>query len=151
MRRSGSSRRGREDRGRRAGVDPDALEELVSSLVEASKEGTAIVVEGERDERSLRELGVTGPILRAARWPALEVAEEAALEYGNVIILTDWDRGGEELARRMEGHLRSAGARVDLETRERLKRMVRREIKDVESLSGFVERVRSEISPEELP
>lgn len=94
MRRSGSSRWGREDRGRRAGVDPDALEELVSSLVEASKEGTAIVVEGERDERSLRELGVTGPILRAARWPALEVAEEAALEYGNVIILTDWDRGG---------------------------------------------------------
>jgi hypothetical protein len=29
--------------------------------------------------------------------------------------------------------------------------MVRREIKDVESLSGFVERVRSEICPEELP
>lgn len=150
-RRQRGLRRGGEGGGRRAGIDPEALEELLAGILEASGGGAAIVVEGERDERSLRELGVEGPIVRAARRPALEVAEEAALVYGNVIILTDWDRSGEEMARRMEVHLRSAGTRVDVETRERLKRMVRREIKDVESLSGFVERVRSEICPEELP
>jgi len=117
---------------------------LVSSLVEVSEDGAAMIVEGERDEKSLRDLGVEGPIVRAARRPALEVAEEAAREFDVVIVLTDWDRAGEELARKMERHLQGTGARVDLETRERLKRMVRREIKDVESLSRFVERVRAE-------
>ncbi len=123
----------------------------MAELVEASEEGAAIIVEGERDERSLRDLGIDGAIVRAARRPALEVAEEAAQKFGYVVVLTDWDRAGEELAGKMALHLRSAGARVDLDTRDRLKRMVRREIKDVESLSRFVERVRSEICPKELP
>ena len=144
-------RGGREPRPRRPSLNPESLEELVAELVEASEEGAAIIVEGERDEQSLRDLGVGGPIVRAARRPALEVAEEAARKFGDVVVLTDWDRAGEELARKMETYLRSSGARVDLDTRERLKRMVRREIKDVESLSRFVERVRSEICPKGLP
>jgi 5S rRNA maturation endonuclease (ribonuclease M5) len=72
------------------------------------------------------------------------VAEKAAREFEEIVVLTDWDRAGEELARKMEQYLQGTGARVDFETRERLKRMVRREIKDVESLSRFVERVRAE-------
>ncbi|MGC9514741.1 toprim domain-containing protein [Methanocrinis sp.] len=152
MSRSGrGGRKGREPRGRRPSLDPDSLEDLVASLVEASEAGAAMIVEGERDERSLRELGVEGPVVRAARRPALDVAEEAARDYRDVVVLTDWDRAGEELARRMEQHLQPTRARVDLDTRERLKRMVRREIKDVESLSRFVERVRWERCPKELP
>ena len=108
-------------------------------------------MEGVRDERSLRDLGIEGPIVRASRRPALEVAEESARDYREIVILTDWDRAGEELARKMELHLQGTGAKVDVETRERLKRMVRREIKDVESLSRFVERVKAERCPNELP
>ncbi len=150
-RRSRSVRKGREPRPRKPSLDPESLEELIATLVEASEEGAAIIVEGVRDERSLRDLGVEGPIIRAARRPALEIAEEAARDYKEVVVLTDWDRAGEELARRMELHFQGTGARVDAETRERLKRMVRREIKDVESLSRFVERVRFERCPDELP
>ncbi len=144
-------RKGREPRTRKPSLDPESLEELIASLVEASEDGAAIIVEGVRDERSLRDLGVKGPIVRASRRPALVVAEEAARDYRDVVVLTDWDRAGEELARRMGQYFQGTGARVDLETRERLKRMVRREIKDVESLSRFVERVRSERCPNELP
>lgn len=150
-RRGGGGRKGRDPRGRRACCDPESLEKAIEALLEASGAGSAIVVEGERDERSLRELGVEGPVLRAARRPALEVAEEAARSFKEVVVLTDWDRAGEELARKVAEHLLAAGARVDLDTRERLKRMVRREIKDVESLSRFVERVRAERCPKELP
>ncbi len=150
-RRNRPLRKGREPRTRKPSLDPDSLEELIESLVEASEEGAAVIVEGERDEQSLRDLGVRGPIVRASRRPALEVAEKAARNYREVVILTDWDRAGEELARRMGQHFQGTRAKVDVETRERLKRMVRREIKDVESLSRFVERVRSEICPDELP
>jgi 5S rRNA maturation endonuclease (ribonuclease M5) len=150
-RRDRSFRRGREPRTRKTSLDPESLEELISSLVEASDDGAAIIVEGVRDERSLRDLGVRGPIVRASGRPALELAEETAGAFKAVVILTDWDRAGEELAKKMELHLQGTGAKVDFEKRERLKRMVRREIKDVESLSRFVERVRAERSPEELP
>ncbi len=150
-RRRGGGRKGREPRTRKPSLDPESLEELIASLIEASEEGAAVIVEGVRDERSLRDLGVEGPIVRASGRPALEVAEEAARDFKAVVVLTDWDRAGEELARRMGQHLQCTGARVDLETRERLKRMVRREIKDVESLSRFVERVRAQKCPKELP
>ncbi len=150
-RRRGGGRKGREPRTRKPSLDPESLEELIASLVEASEEGAAIIVEGVRDERSLRDLGVGGVIVRASRRPALEVAEEAARDYREVVVLTDWDRAGEELARRVGRHLQPTGVKVDLDTRERLKRMVRREIKDVESLSRFVERVRSERCPKKLP
>ncbi len=150
-RRRGGGRKGRDPRTRKPSFDPESLEELIASLIEASAEGAAIIVEGIRDECSLRDLGVKGPIVRAARRPALEVAEEAARDFKEIVILTDWDRAGEELAKKMELHLQGTVARVDLETRERLKRMVRREIKDVESLSRFVERVRAERCPKELP
>lgn len=150
-RRRGGGRKGRDPRTRKPSFDPESLEELIASLVEASEEGAAVIVEGVRDERSLRDLGVEGPIVRASRRPALEVAEEAARDFKEIVILTDWDRAGEELAKKMELHLQSTAAKVDLETRERLKRMVRREIKDVESLSRFVERVRAQRCPKELP
>ena len=147
----GHDSRGRNSRTRKVSFDPESLEDLIKTLVEASHDGAAIIVEGIRDERSLRDLGVEGPIIRASRRPALEVAENAARAYGKIVILTDWDRTGDELAKKLKQHLRGTGARVDLDTRDRLKRMVRREIKDVESLSRFVERMRVERYPPGWP
>lgn len=122
--------------------DLEALEEQISALLEASRGGAAIIVEGQRDERALRALGVTGPIIMASRRPALELAEDAARRYNEIVILTDWDLKGEEMARIMEQHLLHTPSHVDMEIRERLKRLVRKEIKDVESLSIYVERMR---------
>lgn len=122
--------------------DLDALEEQISALLEASHKGAAIIVEGLRDERALRSLGVSGPVIMASRRPAIELAEDAARRYGAIVVLTDWDLKGDEMALKIEQHLRSAGVRADMEIRSRLKKLVRKEIKDVESLSLYVERMR---------
>lgn len=123
--------------------DLDALEEQISSLMEASFKGAAIIVEGMRDERALRALGISGPVIMASRRPALELAEDAARRYGEIVVLTDWDLKGDEMALKIEQHLRSAGVRADMEIRSKLKKLVRKEIKDVESLSLYVERMRA--------
>jgi 5S rRNA maturation endonuclease (ribonuclease M5) len=122
--------------------DLDALEEQISALLVTSSQGAAIIVEGMRDERALRSLGVSGPVIMASRRPALELAEDAARKYREIIVLTDWDLKGDEMAQKIEQHLRCTGAHVDLEIRSRLKKLVRKEIKDVESLSLYVERMR---------
>jgi len=47
--------------------DLDALEELLSSLMDASSQGAAVIVEGRRDELALRSLGLRGPMIMASR------------------------------------------------------------------------------------
>jgi 5S rRNA maturation endonuclease (ribonuclease M5) len=124
--------------------DLDALEELLAALLEASEGGAAIIVEGRRDEQALRSLGLPGPVIMASRRPALDLAEDAARSFSKIILLTDWDDKGEEMAKNIELHLRSAGSRPDGEIRSRLKKLVKKEIKDVESLSPYVERMREQ-------
>lgn len=124
--------------------DLQALEELIASLLDASYQGAAIIVEGRRDEQALRALGLPGPVIMASRRSALDLAEDAARDYPQIILLTDWDRKGDEMCKTIERHLRSAGSRPDGEIRNRLKKLVKKEIKDVESLSRYAERMREQ-------
>ncbi|MDM7934970.1 MAG: topoisomerase [Methanothrix sp.] len=124
--------------------DLDALEELIELLMDVSRQGAAIIVEGRRDELALRALGLHGPVVKASQRPALELAEDAAMRFQQIVLLTDWDEKGDEMARTIGIHLRSLGAHPDTEIRSRLKKLVRKEIKDVESLSLYVERMRDQ-------
>ncbi len=124
--------------------DLEALEELIASLLDASYQGAAIIVEGRRDERALRALGLPGPVIMASRRSALDLAEDAARNYPQIILLTDWDSKGDEMCNTIERHLRSVGSRPDREIRSRLKKLVKKEIKDVEGLSQYTERMREQ-------
>jgi 5S rRNA maturation endonuclease (ribonuclease M5) len=126
----------------RGTYDGEALEELISALVEASDRGAAIIVEGRRDQESLRALGVQGQVIMASQKPALILAEDAAKKFQEIIVLTDWDKKGEEMALQIKKYLCCSGSRCDVEIRSRLRRLVKKEIKDVESLSRYVERMR---------
>ena len=123
--------------------DYETLEELIASLKEASTEGAVIIVEGRRDESALRSLGINGPVMMASYRSALSLAEDVSRKYSQIIMLTDWDEKGEEMALNIEQHLRSVGSRADMDIRSKLKRLVRKEIKDVESLDFYVERMRA--------
>jgi 5S rRNA maturation endonuclease (ribonuclease M5) len=122
--------------------DAPALEELISALLEASGRGAVIIVEGRRDQESLRALGIPGPVITASQKPALALAEDVARVHREIIVLTDWDEKGEEMALQIEKHLRCSGSRGDMEIRSKLKRLVKKDIKDVESLSRYVARMR---------
>jgi 5S rRNA maturation endonuclease (ribonuclease M5) len=127
--------------------DLEALEELIASLLEASGQGAAVIVEGRRDLLALRSLGLSGPVIMASRRPALDLAEDAARNYSQVILLTDWDEKGDEMCLTIGRHLRSVGVRPDGLIRSRLKRLVKKEIKDVESLGRYAERMRQLYGP----
>ena len=124
--------------------DLEALEELIASLIDASYQGAAVIVEGRRDLQALRALGLPGPVIMASRRPALQLAEDAARSYSQIILLTDWDRKGDEMCKTIELHLRSVGSRPDREIRSRLGKLVKKEIKDVESLSRYAEKMREQ-------
>ncbi|MCX6679320.1 MAG: topoisomerase [Methanothrix sp.] len=134
-----------EQEGRAKGTyDLEALEELIASLLEASYHGAAVIVEGRRDLQALRALGLPGPVIMASRRRALDLAEDVARSYREIILLTDWDGKGDEMCRTIECHLISVGSKPDKEIRSRLKKLVKKEIKDVESLSRYAERMREQ-------
>src|SRR6266571_5224973 len=99
------------------------LQRAVEELQERSRHAP-VIVEGEYDRRSLRALGVVGDIRLVNEGSTIfALCESIASRHREAIILTDWDvRGG------------------------RLARQCRKDITDVESLHGFVERVEEHAS-----
>ncbi len=110
-------------------------------LADSSAPGTVVVVEGERDRRSLRALGVAGPIVAVHRGRTLS-GTAAELSAGNrrVILLTDWDTEGGHLAHRLKEFLAPEALALDLEYRRRLARVLRGELAHVEGLAGWARR-----------
>ncbi len=117
----------------------DEIEELLDEIRELSEEGVPILVEGEKDSKSLRELGISGPIYQISsdKKTALNFLEGLS-GHARVLILTDFDRAGDELAQFSAKQLRSLDVEAVAEPRRRLKSLVRKFVKDVEGLSGFL-------------
>ncbi|SES65255.1 5S rRNA maturation endonuclease (Ribonuclease M5), contains TOPRIM domain [Methanococcoides vulcani] len=120
----------------------ERIEELIDEMLECSNKGDLIVVEGKRDVISLRKLGFHGAIELATHRPLTEVSARIVNTGKRVIILTDWDRRGDLLASKISEDLRYFGIDVDMYMRERLSSMVKKEIKDVESLYSYVTKLR---------
>ncbi len=118
--------------------------ELIEELREF--EG-ALIVEGMRDEVALRNLGVRAEIIRLSRLPLAEIALIAS-QYREVMILTDFDRKGEELAKKLVSYLEGYPCRVDTETRRELKRIAKKDIKGIEELYGLYRKVISVSDPQ---
>jgi 5S rRNA maturation endonuclease (ribonuclease M5) len=127
-----------------APVDPlDEFLRLWRELrTESEVEGTVIVVEGERDLRSLRRLGITGRVAMVHQGRTLSgTAHDLVGAARRVIVLTDWDAEGGHLARRLKEFLEADRPSLDLEYRRRLARIVRGELVHVEGLYGWARRL----------
>ena len=123
----------------------DVYEELLAVL-EALAEANAtvpVVVEGERDVKSLRALGLAGEIVPLNRGNSVfNLCERLAEGHRAVIVLTDWDVRGGQLARLLRNGLAANGVKHDDDFRARIAALCRREVTTVEDLDRFVERIR---------
>ncbi len=120
----------------------EKLEGLILELQQMSDKGAVIIVEGKRDRKALRALGITGDIELGTKKSILVFCEDVAREYNNVIVLTDWDEKGDKLASLMEGYLRSTSASVNMDIRKKIKNLVQKRIKDIESLDTHISNLR---------
>lgn len=108
--------------------------EKLLKLLEKIK-GKTVIVEGARDKKILYSFGFT-KIITIERGPydtamALAKAKE-------VCILTDFDRAGEELAKKLNLFLQSFGCKVDRFTRRKLKFMfVKLRLTTIEDLKSL--------------
>ncbi len=133
--------------GRDAEAAFEAFVELWQKLKSASEEeGAVVVVEGERDRRALRRLGLDGPILLIHRGETLsKTAHRLVGQSRPVILLTDWDAEGGQFARRLKGFLEAERVDLDLEYRRRFAHILRGELVHVEGLYGWARRIAEQL------
>jgi 5S rRNA maturation endonuclease (ribonuclease M5) len=107
-----------------------------------------VVVEGKRDERVLRDLGLRAPVIKTQtklrRYGLARKIAETAGRDGQVLILTDFDRKGKEIHRLLEKELVHAGVKV----LKRERRLVRRYMEDWTTIEQLVSLFKRRDSPE---
>lgn len=101
-----------------------------------------MLVEGLKDRASIRALGIGGDIVMTSQEPLFNLAERVSRQSADIIVLTDWDDRGEEVARNAETYLKSNGSHPDLDPRKKLRILTKKEVKDIEGLHGYIERLR---------
>ncbi|MCZ3374167.1 MULTISPECIES: toprim domain-containing protein [Methanobacterium] len=125
------------------------LSRIVEELSSCVEQGMPILIEGKKDEEALRELGITGNIIKVSGsgLKLFEIAEIAAKTSSKVIILTDFDKKGDILAKKLSEDIQSLGSHPDLNIRKNIIKITRRYIKDIESLPKHMKQLELEINP----
>jgi 5S rRNA maturation endonuclease (ribonuclease M5) len=119
----------------------EKIEQTINIIVEQSAKGKLIVVEGKKDEQTLRDLGVTGPVLTLKTggksfFDTLLQIEE--LKVDEVILLLDFDRRGKEATKRLQLDLERAKIKANLQFWHELHGLVGREVQCIESLEKYL-------------
>ncbi len=100
-------------------------EELLGELDELKElsERLPIIVEGKNDEAALRSLGIGSEFYLASNGvPFHELIENISANCKEAILLTDMDREGQLLAKKLRHHLSQRGVRINEKFRSSLLR-----------------------------
>lgn len=125
------------------------LSRIVEELSSCVEQGMPILIEGKKDEKALMELGINGNIIKVSGsgLKLFEIAEIAVKSSSKVIILTDFDKKGDILAKKLSEDIQSLGSHPDLNIRRNIIKITRRYIKDIESLPKHMKQLELEINP----
>jgi 5S rRNA maturation endonuclease (ribonuclease M5) len=122
---------------------------IMEELQNCAEEGMPVLIEGKKDEKALRELGINGNFIKVSGsgLKLFEIAEIAVKSSSRIIILTDFDKKGSELAKRLSEDIQSLGSHPDLRIRNKIMGITRRYIKDIESLPRHINQLELEECP----
>jgi 5S rRNA maturation endonuclease (ribonuclease M5) len=110
----------------------------LSALYHYNNEDVPIIVEGKRDIKALRELGLQGKLIPLNNGMGLYEFCEGILErHSKVVLLMDWDNNGEHLFRELSTYLSGLWEPFG-HIREGLKALCQKDIKDVESIPSLL-------------
>jgi 5S rRNA maturation endonuclease (ribonuclease M5) len=124
----------------------EKIQHILQCLAVESDGGTPIIVEGKKDVETLRALALEGTIIPAKSGgkSLLDVISEVEKDRPKeVILLLDFDRRGKELTRQLREHLEKKRITPNTTFWHMLFSVVGREIRDVESLTAYMETLKN--------
>jgi len=117
------------------------LEEIITTLEKLrndADEATVILVEGQKDKRALKQLGVTGRILSLQEFRK-EI--QTYLNAERVILLLDFDEEGMSMYKRLKTRLEQQGFRVETFYYNRLGEIRRFGVYTIEEMGRYLSKV----------
>ena len=125
----------------------ERLEYILEKLTEANQT-IPIIVEGKKDEETLRQLSITGTIINAKKGgQSLYTLTQAiiAKHPREVILLLDFDRRGKEATNYLKTQLERARIIPNLKYWAQIERTVGKEVKDIEGLASYMETLKRKL------
>ena len=111
-------------------------EEILGLLDDMKSRNVLVIVEGPKDVRALKSLGVSNIIF--LKKPLFAVVEEVAGKTDEVVLLTDLDEEGKKLYHELFVNLQKHGVKVDNRLRELL---FRTDLRNIEGLPSYLETI----------
>jgi 5S rRNA maturation endonuclease (ribonuclease M5) len=127
------------------------IEEAIDELKDRALCGAVILVEGRRDREAPAKLGVAGEIVMISQQLLLNLSERLALLKKDIIIMTDRDDRGEEVARQLALYMEADGVRPDNNIRPSPRGLLKKEITEVDNLFGYMENLKEVCSTKPQP
>ena len=134
---------------RRLKEKEERIVRVLSSLAEESAKGTPILVEGKKDVKALRTLGIEGPLLsvKTGGKSFLDVVSELEKsKTSRAILFLDFDRRGKEGTRQLKQNLEMAKIKTDIEFWRALSGLAGRDVQCVEGLTAYLEKLRTKMA-----
>ena len=122
----------------------ERLNVLLDELTEMCA-GRSLLVEGFKDRMAMVLLGVNADMVCVqSEGGPLRVAERLSEKGTGAVIMTDWDKKGDDIATELEKALSSVCVKYDSSMRQKLRSVCGNEIKNIESLPSFYSRLVTE-------
>ncbi len=126
-------------RNSRLAHEVEKIENVLDRLKDKANRGIPVIVEGKKDVEALNRLDVSGSLIEIK---SSKRSIFNRLEYDivneEVIIFTDFDRHGSELARDIQSHLERRGKKANILLWRRMRDLVGKDVKDVEGLPSYL-------------
>lgn len=113
---------------------------IVEALIKDSASGVPIVVEGMRDVRALRKMGVRGEVVVLKSFKGLREGFEGR-QLSRIILLLDLDSEGDRMTTMAKKALEGVVKNVDTSYRIRLKKFKGLGLTEIEALPTLFERM----------
>jgi 5S rRNA maturation endonuclease (ribonuclease M5) len=102
----------------------------------------AIVVEGIHDKEALEELGITKEIVLCSSRPHTDFVDYISSRHKKVVILTDYDRTGKRINKKLSTWLEREGIKVEKRYRDEVGKLLGfRGMKSIESVNSLKKRI----------
>ena len=127
-----------------AAVRLEKLQKILERICLESTSGSLIIVEGQKDLNSLRAMGITGHVrcLQNSR-KNVTMFVETLEETKHVLVLTDFDREGVSLAKKLSRSLTAHGVNANLVLWKSLRELTRSEVRSIEELPEYQDRLQN--------
>ncbi len=124
----------------------EGIRKIIERIKKEDKD-IPIIVEGRKDMKALKSLGIERKIIRIKRGKRIfTIIERLRKKHDKVIILTDWDSSGGKLCYKIRKACESNAIKYDVEYRKQMIKFLKKEVKDVESIPTFIKRAEKTLS-----